>query len=199
VALIAITVLAATGTYSAFRGIGSVDAIFRTSYGLLVVLKVTLLAMIVAAAALARRMVQRRTIAYAMTDAGLDAAPNAAPDAAPDGELLDDSPDASLPDDEVMSEDDLAVERLRRSVFVEAILAFVVLAITALLVSQPRGKEALAAQYRKPVSATAPLSGNRTVTVTADPGTHGSVNLTVELSTGTAPPPPPRRRRKSVR
>jgi copper transport protein len=54
-------------------------------------------------------------------------------------------------------------------------------------VAEPRGKEALAASYRKPVSATAALGGGRTATVTADPGVHGPVNLTVELSKGATP------------
>jgi copper transport protein len=161
VALVAIAVLAASGTYSALRGVGTVDALFTTGYGLLVVMKVLLLSAIVGAAALARRLVRRRTVAYAMTEAVLQ------------------SPEAT--------EDDVAVERLRRSVFVEALLAFVVLALTGLLVAEPRGKEALAASYRKPVSATASLGGGRTATVTADPGTHGPVNVTVALSAGASP------------
>jgi copper transport protein len=168
VALIAVTLLAATGTYSAIRGVGTVDALFSTGYGLLVVFKVVLLGCIVGAASLARRMVHRRlvrpTVAYAMTEAALQDE-----------------------DAEEISDDEVAVERLRRSVFVEALLAFVVLALTGLLVSQPRGKEALAADHRKPVEATAQLGGGRTATVTADPGVHGPVNVTVALSKGPAP------------
>src|SRR4051794_8275828 len=157
VALIAVAVLAATGSYSALRGVGTVDALFTTGYGLLVVGKVLLLSAIVGAASLARRLVQQRTVAYAMTE-------------------------AALVDEEEVPEDDLAVERLRRSVFVEALLAFVVLALTALLVAEPRGREALAAARRAPVSATTALGGGRTATVTVDPGTHGPVNVTVALS-----------------
>ncbi len=168
VALVAIAVVAATGTYSALRGIGTVDAIFTTGYGLLVVAKVALLAAIVGVASLARRMVHRRTVAYAMTDT----------------DVLD---DADADEDEGEIDEDVEVERLRRSVYVEALLAFLVLALTGLLVAEPRGKEALAASYRKPVSATAPLGGGRTVTVSADPGTHGPVNLTVALSSGVTP------------
>jgi copper transport protein len=110
-----------------------------------------------------RRLV-RPTVAYAMTEAALQDE-----------------------DAEEISDDEVAVERLRRSVFVEALLAFVVLALTGLLVSQPRGKEALAADHRKPVEATAQLGGGRTATVTTDPGVHGPVNVTVALSKGPAP------------
>lgn len=161
VAFAAVLALVASGTYSAWRGIGSVHAILHTDYGWLVVGKVVLLGAIVAVAQLSRRLVRRRVIAYAMTDALVQ-------DVAPD--------EAAQP-----------TERLRRAVQVETVVAFAVLGLSALLVAQPRGKEALAADYRRPVAATASLGGGRTVTVTADPGTHGPVNLTVELSSGPRP------------
>jgi len=160
VALVAIALLVLSGSYSALRGVGAWDALFHTAYGLLVMLKVALLVGIVAVASLARRIVRRRTVAYAMTAAVAEAE---------------------------VSEEELEVERLRRSVFVEALAGFVVLALTGLLVAQPRGKEALAASYRKPVSASVSLGGGRTATVTADPGVHGPVNVTVELSKGVRP------------
>jgi copper transport protein len=83
--------------------------------------------------------------------------------------------------DPVVDNEDVNVERLRRSVVVEVGVALVVLAVTAVLVAQPRGKEALAADYRQPVSASTTLGGNRSVTVTADPGIHGPVDVTVML------------------
>jgi copper transport protein len=162
VAFAAVLVLAASGTYAAFRGIGTVDAIFTTTYGLLVVGKVLLLLAILAVANVSRRLVQRRTVAYAMTDA-----------------LLVDEP-------EDVVEDPVATNRLRRAVFVEALIGLIVLGFTAVLVAEPRGKEALVASYRNPVSASAPLGGGRTVTVTADPGVHGQVDFTVTLSPGVA-------------
>jgi copper transport protein len=159
VALVAIAVLVASGTYSALRGVGTVSAVFRTSYGLLVVLKVALLLGIVLVAYGARRVVHRRAVAYAMTSAAV----------------------AEDVDDDVQS------ERLRRSVFVEAVAAFVVLALTGLLVAEPRGKEALAASYRKPVTSSVALGGGRTAEVTADPGVHGPVNVTVSVTGGASP------------
>jgi copper transport protein len=162
VAMIAVTLLAASGTYAAFRGIGTVNAIFTTTYGLLIVAKVALLVGILAVANLSRRLVRRRTVAYAATEAAL---------AEP---VLDDPRE-------------FETERLRRAVFVEALIGLIVLGCTAVLVAEPRGKEALIASYRTPVTATASLGGGRTVAVTADPGIHGPVSVTVALSPGAAP------------
>ena len=76
----------------------------------------------------------------------------------------------------------VARERIRRGVVVEVALAVLVLAATAVLVEQPRGREALAARDRQPVSASAPLGDGRAVTVTVDPGVHGPVATEVEVS-----------------
>jgi copper transport protein len=162
VAFTSVLVLIASGTYSAWRGIGTIHAIFTTTYGVLVVFKVALLAGILAVANVSRRLVHRRAVAYAMTD-------------------------ALVVDEEDVVGDPVGTERLRRAVYVETLVAFVVLAFSALLVSEPRGKEALAASYREPVSATTSIGGNRTATVTADPGTHGLVSLRIELSKGATP------------
>jgi copper transport protein len=161
VAFAAVVLLAASGTYSALRGIGTVDAIFTTTYGWLVVGKVLLLCAILTVANVSRRLVHRRTVAYAMTDAVLVEEPQ-------------------------IADDPVATERLRRAVLVEALIGLVVLGFTSVLVAQPRGKEALVASYREPVSATAPLGDGRSLTVTADPGVHGPVTFTVQLSGGTA-------------
>lgn len=135
VAFVAVMTLAITGTYAAWRGIGSWDAVFGTDYGWLVDAKVLLFVGLLAVANLSRRLVGR-----------------------------------------------LSFERLRRAVVVEAFIGACVLAFTAVLVAQPRGAEALAAKYREPVTASASLGGNKSVEVTVDPGTHGLVNVTVELS-----------------
>jgi copper transport protein len=160
VAIVAVVVLAASGTYSAWRGIGTVDAIFTTTYGLLVVAKIALFAGLLALGNLSRLMIRRRTIAYAMTDAAVL--------------------------DEPVVDEAIVTERLRRSVFVEALIGLVVLGLSAVLVSEPRGKEALIASYHQPVARSAALGGGRTVTVTADSGTHGPLTLTIELSPGAA-------------
>lgn len=81
----------------------------------------------------------------------------------------------------------ITLERMRRSVLVELGIAALVLVAAAILVGQPRGREALAASDRKPVTAVAPLTGGRTAMITVDPGVHGNVTITVELSGGAAP------------
>ena len=164
VAFAAVVVLALSGTYAAWRGIDRLDAIFGTTYGLLVVAKVVLFVGLLALASLSRRVVRRRTVAYAMTDAA----------------LLDEADDAD-PDFDA-GPDDVEHERLRRSVYVEALIGLVVLGFSAVLVAQPRGPEALAAADREPVSATAPLGSGRSVTVRVEPGTHGPVDLTLTLN-----------------
>jgi copper transport protein len=78
-------------------------------------------------------------------------------------------------------------EPVRRSVIVELGLALCVFAATAVLVSEPRGREALAAAHAKARSGSAQLGNGRSVTVTVDPGVHGTVTTTVELSDGPKP------------
>src|SRR5207245_2542338 len=79
-----------------------------------------------------------------------------------------------------------ALARVRRSVFAETTIAFGVLAVTAVLVAEPPGRAALAADHDKPRSSTVALGG-RTATVTLDPGRHGPVTVTVALSAGAKP------------
>lgn len=158
-AFTAVTVLVASGVYGAWRGIGTVHAIFATTYGLIVVGKVLLLAAILAVANQSRRLVRRRVVAYAMTDTLVATEPE-------------------------QNKAEIRVDRLRRAVWVEAVVALVVLGFTAVLVAEPRGKEALLASYRAPVSATAPLTGGHTLDITATPGTHGPVTITARLAGG---------------
>jgi copper transport protein len=164
VAFGAVVALAATGTYAAWRGIGSWSAILGTDYGLLVCAKVVLFGGIVGLGALSRRVIQRRLVrlpvAYANSDTDVEPA-----------------------EDEAL--DPVEHERMRRGVLVEVVLAALVLAATAVLVDQPRGREALAAQDRAAVSGSAALGNGRTVTVTVEPGVHGPVTAAVALSPGT--------------
>jgi copper transport protein len=171
VALAAVATLAVTGTYAAWRGVGTVHAIFTTTYGLLVVVKVALFVGVLLVANLSRKVIQRRfakvPVAYAMSDAAL--ADQAADEAADDGPHP------------------VEMERLRRSVLVEIALAIGVLVATSVLVAQPRGKEAIAARELRPASAVGGLGDGRDVTVTITPGRHGTVTTDVVISSGTQP------------
>jgi copper transport protein len=102
VAFVAVAVIAVTGAYAAWRGIGSWRAVFTTEYGLLVDAKIVGFVGLLAVANLARTVVARRTFSAT------------------------------------------AVEQLRRCVVIEAVVAAAVLGLAAVLVSQPRGAEALA-------------------------------------------------------
>jgi copper transport protein len=153
VAFVCVVVLAVTGSYAAWRGIGTIQAIFTTTYGWLVVLKVVLFLGIVSVANFSRLTVQRRGHRTAGAE-GLRRA---------------------------------GTERLRRAVIVEVALAIGVLVATSVLVAQPRGKEALAVAHLRSRSGTAALGGGRYVTVTIDPGMHGTVASTVQVSPGVPP------------
>jgi copper transport protein len=163
VAFTAVLVMAATGTYAAWHGVGTVHAIFATTYGLLVVAKVALFVGLVLLGNVSRRAVQRRyarlPVAYAITDTAIEEATD-------------------------IADEPVELERLRRAVLVEIVLAIAVLVATSVLVAQPRGKEAVAIQQQRPVSASAPLGGGRTATVTMEPGRHGLVTAAVALSPG---------------
>lgn len=164
VAFTVVVVLVASGTYSAWRGIGTVHAIFATTYGLVLVCKILLLAGILAVANQSRNLVRRRAVAYAITDAALATQPEPG-----------------------LGEDPVAIQRLRKAVWIEAVVALVVLGFSAVLVAEPRGKEALVASYSSPVSATAPLTGGRSLDITATPGMHGPVTITVRITGASAP------------
>lgn len=164
VAFTSVVVLAGTGTYAAFRGIGTADAFFTTTYGLLVFGKIVLFLGLVGLGNLSRLLVRRHyarpVIAYAMTDAALLASP---PVAAPRGA------------------EEVSAERLRRAVWVETVVSMIVLALTAVLVAQPRGKEALLASYHQPITRTAPLTTTQSAVIRANTGTHGEVEFTVAV------------------
>jgi copper transport protein len=164
VAFTSVVVIAVTGTYAAWRGTGSWRALFETSYGLLVIAKVVGFVVLIALANLSRLIIQRRVrhrpvVAYAMS---------AEPAPEPGLTAID-------------------VERMRRSVLVEVVVAAVVLALAAVLVGRPRGADAVAAADRAPVTATAAVTATRTASLTVDPGRHGVVSLTVDLGAGPAP------------
>jgi copper transport protein len=159
VAFWSVVTLAVSGAWAAWHGVGLIAG-FTTEYGLLVLGKILLFLGLVVLGNVSRTVVQRRwaRVAYAMTDAAVDEPPPSPP-----------------------------IERLRRSVIVEVAVAAVVLAVTAVLVGQPRGKEAVAVRNRQPVTASTALGGGQTATVTISPGVHGHVDAQVTITGGTAP------------
>jgi copper transport protein len=170
VAFASVAVLAVTGSYAAWHGIGTVHAVFTTTYGLLVVGKVALFVGLLALGNVSRRAIQHRLarvpVAYAMSETALDDQAAAAEEDPPGPDSLSDTD----------------VERLRRSVLVEIVVAACILVLTAVLVAQPRGKEAIATKELRPATASANLGDARSVDVIATPGRHGTVVIDVSLS-----------------
>lgn len=194
VAFASVVALAVTGTYAAWRGVGTIDAL-RTSYGLLVLGKIAVFLGLVALGNVSRRAVQRRALAVVAAPARSDVlvgAGGAGPVSADvssaqrgAGRPTDDNSSETADDGpEAMDAVEVETERLRRSVSLEVFLAVTVLFLTAFLVALPRGKEALAASYRAPISATASLGGGRRVTVVADSDVHGPIQFTIAVDHG---------------
>ncbi|MCZ2818504.1 copper resistance CopC/CopD family protein [Modestobacter sp. VKM Ac-2984] len=172
--------LVVTGVLQSMREVGSVSALFATTYGWVLVAKVALVLLVLAAALVSRDWVQqragtrrrpsRRVVAHAFA-AG--AAPTAEDPAA--GDLPAEDPAAVAPP--------ATIGVLRRAVLLECIGAAVVLALSAVLVGTPPAKAAVA----QPVEVTLPLqSAGGTedagaVQVTLDPATAGPTTLHVYL------------------
>ena len=183
VAYVSVALLAVTGTYQAWLGVGSWRALAITTYGQLVLVKIALFVGLLALGNLSRRAVQRQwggiPVAYALTDefAELDEA-----------ELDEsESESESESEDEYDAELIVATTRLRRVVIVETVLAAFVLAATAVLVAEPPGAAALITVDSRPQTIKAALGDGRTASVTLSTRRHGEVNVTVALSAG-APP-----------
>jgi copper transport protein len=170
-ALGAIIAVIVSGSYQAWRQVGSLDALKTTDYGRLLIAKLVVFAALVVAAAFSREIVNRRFRAYPDDDDldAVDPVEGAVPDAVPVGAAVgagsggsglpvgparaggsangaaDGS--AGLPDEDDDDWDDAAIDeeeirRLRRSVWIEVGIAVVVLAITAMLVNAAPARSA---------------------------------------------------------
>lgn len=160
VAMVCIVMLAVTGTLQAWREVGALDAITSTQYGRLVLLKVALFVVVLGLGYLARRAVQRSVTVTAPA-----AAPSAA--TAPSG--------VGLP------------AGLGRTLLCEVAIGALVLAATGVLIFQPPGKVALAAERSKPRHATVEVSAATQASIEVTPGVHGNVRFAVRLSGGPRP------------
>jgi copper transport protein len=182
-ALTSVTVLVATGGYQSWRGLGSWSALTETSYGRLLIGKVTLVALLLAVAALSRH----RTARYAATSART-AVRERVPQ--PVGGPPLPLPSASEPDPERGPEaraasGDARRRGLRRSVLAEAAVGALVLLLTAALTGTLPGRAATEAAEAAPVGALPTASvtsipfdvgtagGRGTVQITLDPGRVG--------------------------
>ncbi|MFC7259080.1 copper resistance CopC/CopD family protein [Streptomyces lutosisoli] len=190
-ALASVAVLAGTGVYQSWRGLGSWDALTSTSYGRILLAKLCAVLLLLAGAAYSRRWTGRLAVTEAAllapaavervavsvggpaaTDTG--ASDDVRPDAAPD----DVRPEASSPAGQAA----LYRRGLRRSVLVEVTVGIVVLVITTVLTGTQPGRAATEAAASA-VAADRPTSSTWLVPFdVGTPGGHGKVQI--ELAPG---------------
>ena len=77
--------------------------------------------------------------------------------------------------------------RLKRTLLTEVTVGALVLAATGVLIAQPPGSVALAAERGKPRTATVAVSATSTAQVEVDPGVHGDVQIAIQLSDSAKP------------
>jgi copper transport protein len=164
----AVTALVVSGTVQAVREVQSPTALFATTYGWLLVAKLLLVAVLLAAAGVSRVWVQQRLgvrrprprrprslTAHAFAAGGPDLGTEVEEAAGVRDRLQSDAAAEHVP-------------ALRRSVLVEFGVAAVVLALSAVLVGTPPARSAVA----QPVDVLLPLQGSA--------GPSGSVQLSVD-------------------
>lgn len=191
VAFGSVVVLAATGIYQSWRQVGSWSALTGTRYGQLLILKVALIAVLLAVAWFSRRWTGR------LTDSAV--APSAEASKTPETSEAPKTSTASGASGASGASDDVAPERaaqlarqravltatkkkrirdadpersgLRRSVLAEAAVAVVLLAVTTMLTATEPGRTEEEAAASGATAATAPAAG-------------GPVNLSMPFDTG---------------
>ncbi|MFI2202121.1 copper resistance protein CopC [Streptomyces sp. NPDC020192] len=169
-ALTSVTVLAVTGVYQAWRGLGSWQALTDTAYGRTLLAKLAAVAALLLAAACSRTWIARVARARSRTTTTTPA------------RIPEPATGPPLPEEPVVSSaPPLPLHLLRRSVLAEAAVAMVVLALTTLLTSTVPGRAATEA-----TDPSGPVAGIPTASVTTipfdvgTPGGHGKVQVTLD-------------------
>ncbi len=208
IALGCVSAIVATGTYQAWRGVGSWGALLATTYGRLLLVKIVAVCALVALGNLARQRVQRlRAPLAAMVAAQASPAREAAPvnlvtakagtraraSHSPRPRRTDANASGSGGADESAPLDaDQAVvtlSRLRWSVSIEVAIVTAVLAVTAVLVNTPTARET----YRPTATATAAFDtggpqGTGSVSVVVTPARLGPNVLRVSVTNASGRP-----------
>ncbi|MFJ2849993.1 copper resistance CopC/CopD family protein [Streptomyces rubiginosohelvolus] len=177
VAFGSVVVLAATGIYQSWRQVGSWSALTGTRYGQLLILKVALIAVLLAVAWFSRRWTGRLTDSAAASEEASEEEPASESDSV--SADLDPERAAQLARQRAaltatkkkrVRDADPQRSGLRRSVLAEAAVAVVLLAVTTMLTSTEPGRTEEEAAAGTP-SASAPAAG-------------GPVNLKMPFDTG---------------
>ncbi|MFF8962066.1 copper resistance CopC/CopD family protein [Streptomyces globisporus] len=175
VAFSSVVVLAATGIYQSWRQVGSWSALTGTRYGQLLILKVALIALLLAVAWFSRRWTGRLTDSVVVSDDAAEEEPesesesvSADPERA--AQLARQRAALTATKKKRIRDADPQRSGLRRSVLAEAAVAVVLLAVTTMLTSTEPGRTEEEAAGGTP-AASAPAAG-------------GPVNLKMPFDTG---------------
>ena len=202
-ALTSVAVLAVTGVYQSWRGLGSWDALTSTSYGRLLVVKLCAVLLLLAGAGYSRRWTGRLAVpegVAAPVGVGVAVAvrervPEVVGTPGGSGGVSDDgsgsgsgsgsgagSGSASADDVQVVSDPGVYRRALRRSVFAEVTVGIVVLVITTVLTGTQPGRAATETAAAA-VAADQPLGS--TTEIPFDVGTPGGRGkVQIELAPG---------------
>ncbi|MFF3650061.1 copper resistance CopC/CopD family protein [Streptomyces sp. NPDC002181] len=195
VAFVSVLVLATTGVYQSWRQIGSWSALTGTSYGQLLLVKVGLVAVLVAIAYVSRSWTSRLTDAPADKPAKIARQRDVSRETSPASVTVPEDPKraAQLARQRAARESarekqardaDPARAGLRRSVLAEAGVAIALLAVTTVLTSTEPGRTAEQASGRDSAATAVP---NRAIKITLPfdtGGQNGKGSVRVEVDPG---------------
>ncbi|MFJ8592041.1 copper resistance protein CopC [Streptomyces sp. NPDC093598] len=192
IAFASVTVLAVTGVYQSWRGLGSLSALTGTSYGRLLLAKLAGVAVLLLVAGYSRRWTARLAAPATAPRAAVPARVPQPVGAAAEHEEPEKPGEPTGPDGPGTPDDPAGAaagpgdpdvrRRLRRSVLVEVAVAAVVLLITTVLTGTLPGRAQAEAAQQAPVGALPPTTQ---VTVPFDTGTgsvtgRGTVQVTLD-------------------
>ncbi|MGW4048683.1 copper resistance protein CopC [Streptomyces sp. NPDC004721] len=183
----AVTVLVVTGVYQSWRGLGSWTTLTDTAYGRLLLVKLVVVALLLAVAARSRRWTARLVTADAGPDVR-DVKTLAVPDgealAVPDGEARAEAPGTktSAPPSALAPSPapDACRRALRRSVLAEVAVGIAVLVFTTVLAGTLPGRAAAEAARATPEAGVPGASVTVIPFDVGTPGGHGKVQITLE-------------------
>ncbi|MFF3713260.1 copper resistance CopC/CopD family protein [Streptomyces phaeochromogenes] len=198
-AFASVAVLVLTGVYQSWRGLGSWDAVFDTSYGRILVAKVCAVVLLLAAAGFSRRWTGRLTdteeplrvpvleTVGARAGGGADSGPGAGSSSGDTAESTsaaagDGSEDKPENESEHAPAPGARRGALRRSVLAEVVVGVVVLVITTVLTGTQPGRAEIETAAAEETAA----AGQRTASTTlipfdvGTPGGQGKVQIVLE-------------------
>jgi len=199
VAASAVGLLVVTGSYQAWREVGSWDALASTSYGRLIIAKAVLLGAMLLVANYGRRWVLRRTAAHQAR--GRAPGLTGEPDPTPGGSagrveaagttLTLAPPGRGAPDVAVSQPVSPDVRSLFRAVTTEASLAVVVVAVTSALVTTMPARESYSPAFSTTVTAVDPNGESILVSVQIEPTRYGFESVTLQAQDASGRPVEP--------